>query len=257
MRAPPWTSLSMSSLTSRSYSTTSADCMSWAARSVSSPGSPGPVPTRNTRPGPGGAPAGGGEGRGGVRPGVGGRGAAARAAARGAAPAPARRPRRNAAAAERNGGSWPTPCGRPAGRRGPPPRRAPLCPNDPAGGSPSPRDRTRSRKACRSIPSSPGGRPLVLGAAASRAASRQICEGAAARRAAPKGTGGAAAAVRARCRRQAGPPGAAPAWRSSIAGLFGGVGGCLGVFGGCKWVSSTFGMARGVRRAAGGGGAMA
>lgn len=49
----------MSSDTSLSYNTTSADCISCTARSVSSPGSPGPVPTRYTQPGPavGAAPA--------------------------------------------------------------------------------------------------------------------------------------------------------------------------------------------------------
>lgn len=51
MRAPPCTSLRMSSDTSRSYSTTSAVCISCTARKVSNPGSPGPVPTRKTRPG--------------------------------------------------------------------------------------------------------------------------------------------------------------------------------------------------------------
>lgn len=53
MRAPPCTRRSMSSETKRSYRTTSAVCISCSARSVRSPGSPGPVPTRNTRPGPG------------------------------------------------------------------------------------------------------------------------------------------------------------------------------------------------------------
>lgn len=42
----------MSSETSLSYSTTSAVCISLSALSVRRPGSPGPVPTRKTWPGP-------------------------------------------------------------------------------------------------------------------------------------------------------------------------------------------------------------
>mmetsp|Transcript_16984 Transcript_16984/g.50910 ORF Transcript_16984/g.50910 Transcript_16984/m.50910 type:complete len:226 (+) Transcript_16984:413-1090(+) len=55
MRAPGCTSLRMSSDTSLSYSTTSAVCISRTARNVNSPGSPGPVPIRQTWPGPAGA----------------------------------------------------------------------------------------------------------------------------------------------------------------------------------------------------------
>mmetsp|Transcript_31910 Transcript_31910/g.69687 ORF Transcript_31910/g.69687 Transcript_31910/m.69687 type:complete len:235 (-) Transcript_31910:62-766(-) len=52
MKASLLTSSKMSSDTRRSYITTSALCISCTERMVSRPGSPGPVPTRCTSPGP-------------------------------------------------------------------------------------------------------------------------------------------------------------------------------------------------------------